>query len=128
MAGEMKVASRELAGQMIIKLATGELEIPSNTDDARALLAEYGISMDGYEEIEFVVDTDTKKHFIVPAKAVIDAAQERVDQAQNYHKMTDEHFRMYNGRFSPMVAPDDRPTKQEFFDFRVGDYSSSHCA
>lgn len=128
MAGTMKVASREKAGQMIIKLAKGEIDIPQDTEKARALLAQYGISMDGYEEIEFVADTNTKKHFIVPAKDVIDAAQARVDAAQNYHEMTEEQIRMYAGRFVDATPAVEKPTKQQFFDFRVGDYSSSHCA
>jgi hypothetical protein len=128
MAGKMEVRSREKAGQMISKLSKGEIDIPQDTAQAKALLEKNGIIMTDYTEIVFVVDTDTKKHFIVPAEAVIRAAQKEVDEAEEYHKMTAEQERMYVGRFVEATPEEEKPTKQEFFDFRVGDYSSSHCA
>lgn len=130
MSGKMRVVSYTDAGQMFIDLATGEVALPPDGDTAAAqsLLNKYGIYLDDYTDIKFVQDTETTKHFVVPARGVVTEALQEIQSKDEYHRMHPQQREMYIRRFDSAVREQDRPDSEAFFKFRIGDYSTSHCA
>jgi hypothetical protein len=130
MAGSMKVRTYIEAGQMFIDLATGVLKQDeiSTTAKAIAVLGDYGVNLTGYTNVNFVFDTAETKNFVVPASGVITGALQNIQTNNDYIPMSHDQVRTYYTRFVPGLSAETRPSPLEFFTFRVGDYTTSHCA
>lgn len=67
MAGTMKVKNFQRAGELFIKLAMEEIEIPPKGDLAAAekLLGKWGIEVSGYKKIKFHQDDEETLNLVV---------------------------------------------------------------
>jgi hypothetical protein len=88
------------------------------------LLKNHGIEVEGYTTIRFVEDTDTVKNFIVPTSTMMEQGEGHVAGPGEY-PLPDDMKDIYVRQVCPGIP--NKPTKQEFWEFRIGDYSTGHC-
>ncbi len=121
MAGKMHIDSYENAGRLFIALAKGERKLPETTKQAVILLADFGIKVEDYENVVFHVNDSKTLHLVVPSKEDIAKSETEVGQEAKY-TFPHEHYKSFY-----LGSPPPRPSNEEMFRIRIGDYTLGKC-
>ena len=130
MPGKMTVTDILRAGQLFIQLAKAGA-LPAAVGclaDLKAMLKENGVDVDAYEDVRIHFDTDTVKHFVVPAKGPLEGTITAIHEVGAAYPLTQQQIDMYRRVLCPDVPGAPQPDYDEFFTFRIGEYTTSHCA
>lgn len=107
-------------GRLILKMALGELDPARIPDDVmRAVLADFGIDVPADWDIRFVPRPARTFIAMVPPADMAQAALCRFRQPGADYPLPQEYAEWASGNSSA--------SREEFYQFRVGDYTLSYC-
>lgn len=119
---EIEMSDREAAGRMIVGMSLGEIPIPQSNEEALALFAEHGITIQNFDcqkEIRFV-SRDEALYIVLPPSDLMRRRIERYRDHVGPYPLPDQYREQVQGdpnALDPM----------EMFYFRVGDFSFGGC-
>lgn len=113
-------ASFESFGRLIMKMALGELDPARIPDDVmRALLADFGIAVPADWAIQFLPRPAKTFVAMYPAADMATAALCRFRQPGADYALPPQYREWTEGTSTA--------TKEQFYEFRVGDYTLNYC-
>ena len=113
-------ASFQGFGRLIMKMALGELDPARIPDDVmRAVLADFGIAVPDDWKIQFMPRPAKTFVAMYPAADMATAALCRFRQDGGDYQIPPQYAEWVQGASTA--------TKEEFYEFRVGDYTLNYC-
>ncbi len=113
-------ASFEGFGRLIMKMALGELDPSRIPEDVmRAVLADFGIAVPDDWSIQFLPRPAKTFVAMYPAADMATAALCRFRQDGGDYALPPQYSEWVNGTSTA--------TKEQFYEFRVGDYTLNYC-
>lgn len=107
-------------GRLIMKMALGELDPARVPDDVmRAVLADYGIAVPDDWAIQFMPRPAKTFVAMYPAADMAQAALCRFQDVNADYQLPPQ--------YAEWVGGNNLMSKQEFYEFRVGDYTLNYC-